>query len=141
MRWLHDRSRRVAVLKAWIWVLSMAAISAGIRMEAQPASSLFQAKKLYIDTFSGGSDGGLLRKSLIKRIQKSGKYQVVETSAEADAIVKGGGEIWVRGYLTTNSRSPNNNRQAVYGGFLSVDIVSKDGEPIWSYLVTPSKFA
>src|SRR5208283_3343856 len=33
------------------------------------------------------------------------------------------------------------NRQAIFGGFLSAEVVGADNAVLWSYLVTPSKFA
>jgi ABC-type phosphate transport system substrate-binding protein len=33
------------------------------------------------------------------------------------------------------------SRQPIYHGFLSVEILGKDNEPLWSFLVTPSKMA
>src|SRR5262249_22428287 len=60
-------------------------------------------------------------------------------AGSATAILKASGQIWVKGYVTTNVRSPSLNRQPAYGGYLSAEVIARDGEPIWSYLVTPSK--
>jgi phosphate ABC transporter phosphate-binding protein len=111
------------------------------RVEGQAISSISQTRKLYVEQFSEGEEAAQLRDSLIKRLGKSGRFQVVEKQGESDAVVKASGEIWVKGHLTINSRAPAKNRAAVYGGFLSVEMVAKDGEPLWSYLVTPSKFS
>ena len=127
---------------AWVLVVLFASIaSAQVSAGTQSPHLLSEARKLYVDQFSEGDEAAQLRQSLIRRIEKSGRYQVVDTSNGADAIVKGSGEVWIKGYLAINPRTPATNRQAVYGGFLSVEIVAKDGEPLWSYLVTPSKLA
>ena len=127
---------------ASIFVLCLTAIFLpSMRVDGQAVSSLSQVKKVYVEPFSAGDKAGQLRVSLSKRLQKSGKYTVVDTPKDADAIVKGNGQIWVKGYFTTNARAPATNREAIYGGFLSVEIVSKNGEPLWSYLVTPSKMS
>jgi len=110
-------------------------------LAGQATPSLVQVNKLHVQLFDEGTGSSQLRESLIKRIRKTGKFQIVETPAEADAILKGDGQIWVKGHLTMNSKTPATSRQSVYGGFLSAEIVSKKGEPLWSYLVTPSKFA
>lgn len=139
--------RQLAAARAWIrvgiiLVLATAAIFApAMRLEGQTSSSLSQVKALYFETFDGGNDGAELRQSLIKRLQKSGKYRIVDSLKDADAVVTGHGEIWVRGYFATNVRTPAANRHPVYGGFLSVEVVGKDHEPLWSYLVTPSRFS
>ena len=66
--------------------------------------------------------------------------EVVNTRTEADAIIKGSGSIWLTGYVSTDLRSPSTTRQPVFQGFLSVEVIGKDNDPLWSYLVTPSKF-
>jgi len=127
---------------AWILTLVLTAIfAAGIRLDGQTSTSFSQAKVLYVEPFEGGNPAADLRQDLIKRLKKSGKYQIVDTPQQADAVVTGKARIWVRGHFTTNSRAPAANRQMVYGGFLSVEVAGKDREPLWSYLVTPSKFS
>jgi phosphate transport system substrate-binding protein len=36
-------------------------------------------------------------------------------------------------------RPPQRDRRAVYGGYLSLELVGAHGEPLWSWLVTPGK--
>ena len=110
-------------------------------MARAQSSTFSQIKNLYVEPFTGGSQAAALRDSFIHRLKKSGKYRIVDSPQEADAIVTGSGQIWVRGHFTVNSRAPSANRQTVYGGYLSAEILSKDHEPLWSYLVTPSKFS
>jgi len=45
----------------------------------------------------------------------------------------------VTGYISSDPRSPANTRQPILRGFLSVEIIGKNNEPLWSYLVTPSR--
>ena len=112
-----------------------------MRLEGQTSSSFSQVKALYVEPFNGGNEGAELRQDLIKQLQKSGKYRIVDALKDADAVVTGNGQIWVRGHFATNARTPAANRHPVYGGFLSVEVVGKDHEPLWSYLVTPSRFS
>lgn len=55
-------------------------------------------------------------------------------------MIRGNASIWLTGYESTDPRSPSTMRQPVFQGFLSVELIGKDGDPLWSYLVTPSKF-
>ncbi len=105
----------------------------------QTAPSLAQAKKLYIEAFTGGKPADQLRQSLIKHLHESGRFQLLDSAADADAIVTGTGRIWTKGYVTTSLRAPAANRQPVYGGYLSIEITGKDQRILWSYLVTPGK--
>jgi phosphate transport system substrate-binding protein len=104
---------------------------------AQSAVMLSQVKKVYVESFGTDEAASNLRESLIDRLRKTGSLEVVRSPNEADAIIKGTGSIWVTGYVSTSLRSAANSRQAVSSGFLSVEIVGKGDEPLWSYLVTP----
>jgi phosphate transport system substrate-binding protein len=127
----------------WISVLALTVLpgAAVKHLECQSSPTLSQTRILYVEPFKSGGSAARFRESLTKHLRRSGRYQLVDTPQTADAIVKGDGQIWVKGHITTDARASVTNRQKVYGGFLSVEIVSKDGDPLWSYLVTPSKFA
>ena len=57
---------------------------------------------------------------------------------DADAIVSGDGETWIKGYRSLNPRSGRlpANGEPQYAGFLSVELRDTKGETLWSYLVT-----
>ncbi len=74
------------------------------------------------------------------RLRKDGRLDLVDTPAQADAVMSGTAEIWITGYVSRNPRAPSTT-EPVYSGFLSARVTSKDNEVVWSYLVTPRKFA
>jgi phosphate ABC transporter phosphate-binding protein len=112
-----------------------------ICVHAQTAHDLSQVKKVFVASLSGGNGAAELHESLVKQLRKSGKFEVVATPNQADAVIRGKGQLWVTGYIATSPRSPSTNRQAVFEGFLSVEVVGADNAVLWSYLVTPSKFS
>jgi phosphate ABC transporter phosphate-binding protein len=118
----------------------MVVILTAISLHAQTATDLSQVKKVFVSPISGVT-GAALRQSLEKQLRKSGQFELVATSRQADAIIKGSGQIWVKGYITTSPRTPAANRQAIYAGFLSVEVVGADDAVLWSYLVTPSRLS
>jgi hypothetical protein len=81
-----------------------------------------------------------LRGKLIQRLRKTRGIEVVAIPGEADAIIKGTGEIWLKGYTSTNPKSSPYNRQPIYDGYLSVELQGKDNAALLSYRVTPVKF-
>jgi phosphate transport system substrate-binding protein len=107
---------------------------------AQTAQTLAQVKKVYVEAFGSADASGKLRERVIEDVRKRGKWEVVRAAGEADAVIKGDCSVWVTGYVSNDVRSPSNTRRPVYTGFLSAEVVGKAGEPLWSYLVTPSKF-
>jgi phosphate ABC transporter phosphate-binding protein len=105
----------------------------------QTTAQLSQVKTIYVEPLAGYSGAQKLRESLVKRLAKSGRYKVVNDAASADAVMKGTGTLWVRGYSAINVREPASNQVPMYGGYLSVQLNFRNGDPLWSYLVTPGK--
>jgi phosphate ABC transporter phosphate-binding protein len=108
---------------------------------AQPVHGLSQVKTIYVEPLGHGKVGDEFRERVIGRLRKNGRFDVVATSGKADAILSGSAEIWVTGYVSNAPQHPSTAKQAIYSGFLSARITSKDNEVLWSYLVTPRKFA
>jgi phosphate ABC transporter phosphate-binding protein len=107
--------------------------------QAQAADNLSQVKNIYIDASDARPAAAEMRKYLIENLRKDHSVAIVPDPGQADAILKATGEIWVKAYLSVNPRSPG-SRYPVYGGFLSAQLDSKDGDALWSYLVTPSTY-
>jgi hypothetical protein len=119
-------------------LLLLAVAGLSIAAAAQGVNSLSQARTLYIAPFTGGAEAARIQQSFVRHLEKS-RFQLVQSPQNADAIVKGDGQVWVRGYVAINPRTPTTDRQAVYGGYLSVEVAGADGQPLWSWLATPSK--
>ncbi len=128
----HDRLLLWALLAVWF-------VAIAAPLFAQSARTLQQVKTIYMESFGSSNTDEILRTNLIKRLEKNGGYRVVGDKSAADALVKGSGEVWIKNYLATNWRSPATNRQAVYSGYLSVEVMGRDGVTLWSYLATPYK--
>jgi phosphate transport system substrate-binding protein len=107
---------------------------------AQSAKTLSQVRKIYIEPFGQGNGITELMDRTIEELQRKGKLEVVKAREEADAVIQGSGSIWLTGYVSTDFHSPTTTRQPVFQGFLSVEFIGKDNDPLWSYLVTPGKF-
>jgi phosphate transport system substrate-binding protein len=118
-------------------VLLLACISGAA---AQNARTLSQVRKIYIEPFGQANGITELRDRTIEQLQRKGHLEVVKAPEEADAVIKGSGSIWLTGYASTDVRSPTTTRQPMFQGFLSVEIIGRDNDPLWSYLVTPGKF-
>jgi phosphate ABC transporter phosphate-binding protein len=137
-------SRQIVLLSAspsLRGILLLLILGSCVSASAQGVVSLSGVKTIYIEGFSGGTDASQLRENLVHRLAKSHRFRIVQSPKDADAIVKGTGQIWMRGFITTNSRAPELNRETVYGGYLSLEVVAAAGEPIWSWLVSPGRLA
>jgi phosphate ABC transporter phosphate-binding protein len=106
---------------------------------AQTAERLSEVSRLYVGSLGSDDAATEIRDRLIRRLRGSPNIQVVADPKEADAILKGTSQIWVFGYTSVSTRS-HTLRQPAYEGFLSVEVVGRNSETLWSYLVTPSEF-
>ncbi len=109
------------------------------RSFASPATDSV-AKRLYVEPFQTKEDAAKLRDDVTAELRKVSSVSLVADASNADLILGGGGEIWIRGYHSFSPRShmklPTNGTP-IYGGFLSVELKDKRGVTLWSYLVTP----
>ena len=129
-------------LALWAMVLAFAFLAnTGLRAGgAQTAVKLAQVKKVFVGSLGEKKGAAELREEMIKRLKGNQAVQVVATAAEADAVMTGSGETWVKGYYSTSPRPSRYAQSAIYGGTLAVEVKGKDNETLWSYMVTPSKF-
>lgn|SRR5208283_3727812 len=106
---------------------------------AQTAERLSQVKKLYVESLGTDKHATEIREQMILRLRKSHEVEIVSDPRQADALIKGTSRVWVTGHVSLSPHSQSLN-QPTLEGFLSVELVSKNGDTLWSYLVSPSKF-
>lgn len=96
-------------------------------------------RSVFVDSLGGKPGASELRKQLTAELRKSAQFHLVDTPAQADLVLSGNGEVWVKSHYSLNprNRSVNSDAQAVYTGYLSVELKDKKGETVWSYLATP----
>jgi phosphate ABC transporter phosphate-binding protein len=123
---------------ALLFVLSLLLLTAPV--QAQTADALNQVHKIFLDTSGAKPNATEMHKHLIDSLRNDHALEAVNDQNHADAILKTSSEIWIKGYFSVNPRSPG-SKYPVYGGFLSAQLVGRDGETLWSYLVTPSRYA
>jgi phosphate transport system substrate-binding protein len=111
-----------------------------VTARAQTADALGQVRKIYIDTSGAAPDAAEMRKHLMDSLRNDRSLEVAADPAHVDAILRASSAIWIKAYVSVNPRLPG-SKYPVYGGFLSAQLIGKDGDPLWSYLVTPSRYA
>jgi hypothetical protein len=113
---------------------SLAGFAAG-----RTADDLKDVRKVYVGSLGHEQAAEQLRKDVISQLKKSGLVEVVSSPREADAVLTGAAELWIRGYYSLNPRSgimPQNGTP-VFGGSLSVELEGRGDDTLWSYLATP----
>jgi len=106
---------------------------------AVAAAAGVPAKRIYVEPFTTKAGSEKLREDVIAELRKAPGVSIVANESSADAILGGGGEIWVKGYRSLNPRSGRmpSDGTPVYGGYLSVELRDTKGATLWSDLVTP----
>jgi phosphate ABC transporter phosphate-binding protein len=97
-------------------------------------------KQLYVEPFATKGDAQKLQEDLTEELRKSHAVSLAPDAKDADFVLGGGGEIWIRGYRSFSPRSEMKlpaNSIPLYAGFLSVELKNKQGVTVWSYLATP----
>ena len=98
-------------------------------------------RRIYVEQFVTQTESKKLRDDVIAELRKLSSVSLVSDESSADAILGGGGEVWVKGYVNHNPRlsSVLPNGAPVYTGFLSVELKATNGQTLWSYLATPPR--
>ncbi len=106
---------------------------------SQDATHLGSVRRLFVGSFGEKPGATALRDDVAALLGKSHTVTVVKKPEEADAVLDGTGEVWVKGHYSLNprQREVNADSQPIYGGYLSVELKGKGDETLWSYLVTP----
>lgn len=105
---------------------------------AQTPADLNNIKSVYVDSFGDRPGSNQLRDKIVAELEKSHRFRLVNTEAEADGVLSGKGEVWIKGYISLNPRERSvSDAQATWTGYLSVELKDKRGETLWSYLATP----
>jgi len=99
-----------------------------------------QINRLYVEPFA--TRPGMeekLRAKVLSELHKLRTISIASDPASADAVLGGGGEVWIKSYQSLNPRSGRmpSNGTPIYGGYLSVELRNPRGETLWSYIATP----
>jgi phosphate transport system substrate-binding protein len=119
------------------WRIGLVCCCATLAFTSPAASA--EISRLYVEPFTTQSRLEELRGDVVAELRKLNRVSIVDSQSHADAILGGGGEIWLKGYRSLNPRSGRlpSAGTPVYGGFLSVELRNTRGETLWSYLATP----
>jgi phosphate transport system substrate-binding protein len=100
-----------------------------------------QIRRLYVEPFATRAGSEKFREDVITELRKLKSVSLAADQSSADAILGGGGEVWIKGYRSHNPQLGNvaPNGTPIYSGFLSIELRDKNGQTLWSYLATPPR--
>src|SRR6202012_265874 len=111
----------------------------GSALARQPAPTDHSTRRIYVEPFVTQEGSQKFREDVIAELRKAKSVSLALNEASADAILGGGGEVWIKGYRSHNPQLGNvaPNGTPIYTGFLSIELRDKSGQTLWSYLATP----
>ena len=122
-----------------LWIAFSATIpgTALASQSARPNS----VRRIYVEPFVTQAGSEKFREDVIAELRKLSSVSLASDESSADAILGGGGDIWVKGYVSHNPRLSREapNGAPVYTGFLSVELKARNGQTLWSYLAPPPR--
>jgi phosphate transport system substrate-binding protein len=106
---------------------------------AEQTAPANQIRRLYVEPFATQAGSEKFREDVIRELRKLNSVSLVADESSADAILGGGGEVWIKGYRSHNPQLGKvvPNGTPMYTGFLSIELRDKHGQTLWSYLATP----
>jgi len=109
----------------------------------QTAISLKSVRSVYVGSLGADQGAEELKRELIHDLSRSGHFTVVPQIRQADALIDGKGELWVKGYHSLSPRARINPSYAepVHDGYLSVKVHGKDDQILWSYFADPRRIS
>jgi hypothetical protein len=105
---------------------------------SQTATKLKDVRTVFIGSFGDKPGAESLRGRVVSEIEKSHSLRIAKDMAQADVVLGGKGEVWVKEHFSLNPRSRSlGDARTVYAGYLSVELQGKRDETLWSYLAAP----
>ena len=123
--------------RRWLAAAACFSVMAQPVFSDQADTKLAGIKRIFVERFPAKTGSEKLREDLVAELRRLGSLSIVASESDADAIVTGDGETWIKGYRSLNPRSGRlpSNGEPEYAGFLSVELKDTKGETLWSYLV------
>src|ERR1700728_3623710 len=110
-----------------------AVLGSALARQTAPANPI---RRIYVEPFATEAGSRQFQEDVVSELRKVSSISLAGDEATADAILGGGGQIWIKGYRSHNPqlRKGPANGTPIYTGFLSIELRDKSGHVGWSYL-------
>lgn len=132
---LPRRTLNTLLIRAWI-VLTLFPLLGVCGGLAQGAQGLSGIHSIHVEFSPDSSRIEETRARIDEQLGKS-RLQIVKEVASADAVLRVTSNVWATGTISASPRS-NSTRTTNYQGYLSAELIGKDNQTLWSYMVTPT---
>jgi phosphate transport system substrate-binding protein len=133
-RSIASAARQVALW--WTFTIFLLAACPGRDAGAQKLGTVHT---IFIAPVEAGSNASAIANRLKAQLEHSGSLRIVSDPAAADAVLQATASIWAIGTVSPSLHS-NSMRDVNYQGHLSAELINRDRQTLWSYMVTPRSF-
>ena len=121
-----------------IAAIGLCSALAALASSALGADPLSAVKSIRVESLGARPCSNELAKDLDHEFHKVSGLRLAPSPNQADAIVRGECQVWIRGYVSLNPRAGSGPGRGtpIYGGYLSVELRDQHNAVLWSYLAT-----
>src|SRR5258708_29877125 len=98
----------------------------------QNAAQLQGVKKIYVDPLGDDAGASAIRSGIISRLAKSGRFEVVASADQADAVLSGEGHLATTKEHPPGSHQGSKRTRTKYQAGATVQLKDKDQKLLWS---------
>ena len=131
-------SRSAALPAALWWTLVLSLFIPCLEPPAI-AQNLRTVHTIFIAPVDDGTSSAAIGKRLMDQLDRAGSLRIVSDAAHADAVLHATASIWATGAVSPSLHS-GTTRQINYAGHLSAELISRNRQTLWSYMVTPRTY-
>jgi Lipopolysaccharide-assembly len=120
-----------------VWLLSaLCLLTACARLHAQEGAvqRLQDVHRIYVDSFGTGDGADVIRSKVITRLVKAGRFEIVQSADQADAVLTGASQVSKTAHYSANTNGQYGNASGGtrYHATAGVQLVSKDQKILWA---------
>jgi hypothetical protein len=100
-----------------------------LALDAQPAQQLADVHKIFVGSLGNGWGPAMIREKIIARLVQSGRVSIVNSAADADAVLTGVGQVTTQDYYgaTATAAAASAAGGTRYGATTAIQLTSKSG--------------
>jgi hypothetical protein len=109
-------------------------IFCGLIGAQEGAPRLQDVRRIYVDSFGTGDGADVIRSKIITRLVKAGRFDVVQSADQADAVLTGASQVSKTAHYSANANGQYANASGGtrYHATAGVQLVSKDQKILWA---------
>jgi len=118
-------------------------IFCGLLCAQERAQRLQDVRRIYVDSFGAGDGADVVRSKIITRLVKAGRFEVVQSADQADAVLTGASQLSKTAHYSANANGQYANASGGtrYHATAGVQLVGKNQKILWADVTSNGAFS